>query len=248
MQARTTSGLRGGALLLALLACGCAGDGSNGPAKLRPAAADAQANKNDELQSLGDDPRTSRGLYSDLIRNMLAQEQYYAALAHIEQQQGSDGSSDELRFLEAETRRHLGQVVESDKLYRKLLRSDYAAQSYRGLGLLHAARNLPAATEFLREAVERQPTNADMRNDLGYALMSAGRYREALPEIATAVELDRDSAKARNNLIILLVLAGDEAGVKRVAEAGGVGTQALSALRKQARTLSTRIAAKRGVP
>jgi len=239
-------------LLVTLVLCGCAADGAArapGGAALRPAAvaaAPAAANP-EELASLGDNRQASSGVYTDLIRSMLAQQQYYAALAHIQEQQRRDGGNDELRFLEAETRRQLGQVVEADKLYRKLLRGEWAAQSYRGLGLLHAAGNLPAATQFLREAVQRQPTSADMRNDLGYALMSAGRYREALPEIATAVELDRDSAKARNNLIILLVLTRDEAGVKKVAEAGNVGTSALAALRRQAQTLSIRIAANRGV-
>jgi len=241
-----------GLLLAALLLCGCAADGAArapGGAALRPAAASAapQSSNPDELASLGDDRQTSRGVYTDLIRSMLAQQQYYAALAHIQEQQRRDEGNDELRFLEAETRRQLGQVVEADKLYRKLLRGEWAAQSYRGLGLLHAARNLPAATQFLREAVQRQPTSAEMRNDLGYALMSGGRYREALPEIATAVELDRNSAKARNNLIILLILTHDEAGVKKVAEVGSVGTSALAALRRQAQNLSIRIAANRGV-
>lgn len=239
----------GSLILLAALA-GCASsaeqDGAGSAVALRPAASPTPQGRESEPLAQAD-ASTSAAVYTDLIRNMLAQGQYYAALAHIQQQQRSGGNSVELRFLEAEAHRHLGQVVAADKLYRQLLRGDYAAQSYRGLGLLHASADLAASTQFLREAVQRQPTNADMRNDLGYALMAAGRYREALLEIATAVELDRHSNKARNNLIILLMLSRDESGVKKVAEAGGVNAQALARLRKQAETLSTRIAANRGV-
>lgn len=250
MRAEGSRLLFASAGVLVLLA-GCAsmgGSGDGNPAAgLRPSAssAPAPAKREDEPLAIADEDN-SAAVYTDLIRTMIAQEQYYAALAHIQQQQRSSNSA-ELRLLEAEAQRHLGRTVEADKLYRQLLRGEYAARAYRGLGLLHAPTNLAAAIQFLREAVQREPTSAEMRNDLGYALMSAGRYREALPEIATAVELDRNSGKARNNLILLLLLTHDEAGVKRVAEAGDVSAQTLSRLRKQAQDLSTRIAVNRGV-
>ncbi|AXQ30763.1 hypothetical protein D0B54_19660 [Solimonas sp. K1W22B-7] len=241
------------ALLLACLLlplAGCATlDGGDAPATgMRPSSAAAAAAPVREDEPLAEaNEKNSAAVVTELIRGMLQQEQYYAALAHIQQQRGRQDSA-ELRFLEGEAQRHLGRTVEADKLYRGLLRGDYAAQAYRGLGLLHAGTNLPVATQFLREAVQREPTSAEMRSDLGYALMSAGRYREALPEIATAVELDRNSLKARNNLILLLILTRDEAGVKKVAEAGDVSAQALAKLRKQAQDLSTRIAMNRGAP
>ncbi|HEX4895204.1 MAG TPA: tetratricopeptide repeat protein [Solimonas sp.] len=180
---------------------------------------------------------TDQAVYGDLIRTMLQQEQYYAALAHIQAQQRRDGGSAELSYFEAETRRKLGQFEAADKLYRGLLRSDLAGEAYHGLGLLWSARDTRKGLVFLYEAAKRQPTNALVRNDFGYALMRAGRYREALPEFATAVELDPQSSKARNNLLMLLILSGDESRAQRMAAEAGVSKETLSRLRKQALSL-----------
>ncbi len=189
---------------------------------------------------------TDRALYSDLIRGMIAQGNYYAALAHIQEQQRAQGSTPELRYLEAETRRQLGQVAESERLYRGLLRSGVAGQAYHGLGLLYATRDLGRSIDYLKEAVARQPTDAQARNDLGYALTRAGRYGPALAELATAVELDPESDKARNNLVLLLILSGDEPGVKRIVRETGMTADALTRLRKQAQGLKQRGNAVRG--
>ena len=238
------------ACLAALLLSACAsGHAAGKGVALRPSEAVSPAaspeREEDELASM-EKGGSGEEVYTDLIRGMLAQQQYYAALAHIQQLQRSRGNSDELRFLEAEAHRQLGQVASAEPLYRGLLRGDYAARAYRGLGLLYVNRNLNSAIDFLRESVQRQPTDVDARNDLGYALMLAGRYQEALPQIATAVELDPASSKARNNLLILLMLSGDEAGVKRVVSAGGVPSETLAQLRKQAQALKVRTAIIRG--
>ena len=179
-------------------------------------------------------------LHRDLIVGMLEQKQYYAALAHVQQQQNQSGATPELRYYEAEARRRLGQTRAADALYRDLLKSDYAAQAYHGLGLLQVKTDLKAAVQLLQQAVQRQPTDTQMRNDLGYALMMAGRYQEALPQMATAVELDPGNVKSVNNLIVLLLLRRDEAGARRVAEEGGISAEALAALRKQAQALAAK--------
>ncbi|MEQ1439611.1 tetratricopeptide repeat protein [Fontimonas sp. SYSU GA230001] len=180
----------------------------------------------------------SRRVYTDLIRSMLEQRQYYAALAHVQERQREGGDRDELRYLEAEARRGLGQFEAADALYKGLLRSPQAARAYHGLGLLHAGRDLNAAAFYLREAAQRAPTDADVRNDLGYALLRAGRHAEAMTELATAVELAPDSEKARNNLILLLLVRGDEAAVGRVVRDAAVAPETVSRLRQQARMLS----------
>lgn len=178
-----------------------------------------------------------QAVYTDLVRKMLDQKQYYAALAHIQAQQRRDGGSAELSYLEAETRRKLDQFDAADRLYRGLLRSALSGEAYHGLGLLWAERNNRQSLQYLHAAASRKPTDAQVRNDFGYALMQAGRYREALPEFATAVELDPASQKARNNLLMLLMLSGDEARLQRVAADADVSKETLSRLRKQAKTM-----------
>ena len=177
-------------------------------------------------------------VHTDLIRGMLAKQQYYAALAHIEDQKRTTGSTRELKLLEAESRRKLGQDLQAEKIYKELLRTEYGADAEHGLGLLYASRDIKNAVQHLRLAVQRRPTDVTFRNDLGYALMVSGRYKEALPELATAVELDQNSQLSRNNLITLLLLTKDEARAKQVARASGVSDDEMAGLRRKAQSLT----------
>lgn len=182
---------------------------------------------------------TDRAVYLDLIRKMLDQQQYYAALAHIQQQQAAGQNNDDLRYLEAEARRQLGQFTAADTLYRGLLRGSRAADAYHGLGLLYAPRNLGAAIANLREATRRAPADASARNDLGYALLKARRFSDAKLELATAVELDPGNEKARNNLLLLLMVMRDEATVQRMIQQSAVPADTVARLRRDALALQS---------
>lgn len=192
-----------------------------------------------------DSPVKREGIHTDLIRGMLAQDQYYAALAHIQAQGREAGMTPELQLLEAEARRKLGQTTQAQALYQALLKSMYIAEAYHGLGLISASSNLPVAITQLQQAVQRRPTNALMRNDLGYALIMARRYSEALPELATAVELEAGSGdnRARNNLVLLMLAKGDEPAAQRLALESGMNEKTLTGLRQQAQGLKPKPAA-----
>lgn len=197
------------------------------------ACASPQSNREDAAALSVD-----REVYADLIRSMLDEGQYYAALAHVQQRQRSGGGDAELlRYFEAEARRGLKQVPEAHALYAGLLKSKLAPQAYHGLGLLHAGTDIRRAVAYLQEAATRAPTDAEIRNDLGYALMRAGAYDAAMAELATAAELKPDSDKARNNLLLLLLVRGDEAGVQKFAQEAAIPPQTVQRLREQARTL-----------
>lgn len=183
-------------------------------------------------------PAEDRRIHLDLIRRMIAQDQNYAALAHIQAQQRV-GNSDELRLLEADVRRKLGQLAAAQQLYQGLLTTSFAAQSYHGLGLITASRDPAQSLAYLRRAVQLAPTDVELRNDLGYALMLARRYPEALPELSTAVELGPNSEKSRNNLVILMILMRDERAVQRIVRESNVDASTLAGLRKQAQNLAT---------
>jgi Flp pilus assembly protein TadD len=184
--------------------------------------------------------QTDRSMHLDLIHKMLDQQQYYAALAHVQQQRAT-GNSDELRYLEAEARRQLGQTDGAEQLYRGLLNTRMAGDAYHGLGLLYASRNLGTSIQYLREAAQRNPTDSKIRSDLGYALLSAGRYREAMPELSTAVELDPASDKARNNLLLLLLVTRDNAGAQQVIDDAGIPADTVARLRRDAQAMQARI-------
>jgi tetratricopeptide (TPR) repeat protein len=186
-------------------------------------------------------------IHVELIQQMLDKGQYYAALAHIEEAKRA-GSSDQLRLLEADARRHLGQTAQAETLYRGLLATQFAAAAYHGLGILYADTDLDAAIGNLQRAVERAPTNVDFRNDLGYALMTAGRYTEAMPELSTAAELAPAQTRSRKNLIILMILVGNENAAMRLRDDAGVSPEGMRQLRDTATTIRNRQNARAAKP
>ncbi|WP_420465135.1 tetratricopeptide repeat protein [Panacagrimonas sp.] len=189
-----------------------------------------------------DSPDARRKVHTDLIRGMLRQQQYYAAVAHIEAQVRESGPSDELRLLEADARRRLGQSAAAQAIYRELLRTEFAAQAYHGLGLTNVQTDLRTAVWQMQQAVQRRPTDTEMRNDLGYALMLAGQHGAALTQLATAVELETGSGskKARHNLILLMIVTGDEPAVKKLAQEADLTDTALAGMRRQAQSFPQR--------
>lgn len=227
--------LLSGALLLA----GCATDAQNRVTRQVESQIDAGDPNQKDQQKV---------IHTDLIRNMLDQQQYYAAIAHIQAQERELGVTPELQLLEATARRNLGETAQAQDLYRQLLKTPFVAEAYHGLGLISARTDLKTAVWQLQQAVQRRPTDAQMRNDLGYALMMAGRHAEALPELATAVELEAGtgSDKARNNLVLLMLVTGDEAAVQRLVQQSGMTDATLAGLRRQAQSLARKTVAPAG--
>jgi thioredoxin-like negative regulator of GroEL len=186
-------------------------------------------------------PESRREVHAELIRGMIESGQYYAAIAHVQAQVQQSGPTEQLQLFEAEARRRLGQTTEAQAIYRELLKSrDYQADAYYGLGLISARTDLRTGVWQLQQAVQRRPADPDMRNDLGYALILSRRYREALTELATAVELEggRPDSKARNNLVLLMIVTGDEPAVQRLVRESGMSPETLSGLRRRAQSLA----------
>ena len=192
------------------------------------------------------DPAKVRQIKGDAVRAMLDQGQYYAALAHIEEQKQGAADSPDLIYLEAEARRHLRQREQAEALYRRLMGGPLEGKAWHGLGLLTAPSDLDAAIRSLRNASAKLPTDVEIRNDLGYALMEAGRYTEALPELSTAAELAPSQLKSRNNLIILMLLTGNQAGADQMAKQSGATPETVKQLRSQAQAIRSQQVARGG--
>lgn len=182
-------------------------------------------------------PEENRRLHTDLVQQMIEQDRLYAGLAHLEAQEKEFGTTEELRLLRAEILRKLGRTGEAERLYEGLLNTRYAGRAQHGLGLIYARRDLALGTRYLRRAVELRPTDARIRNDLGYALMRQGDLEEARLHLATAFQLDDGAALSRNNYILLLLLEGNEAEARRVAATSEVTSSLMSELRAQAESL-----------
>ncbi|WP_038495068.1 tetratricopeptide repeat protein [Collimonas arenae] len=152
----------------------------------------------------------NKGMYLGMIRQMQEQGMYFASLAHIDAYEQKNGSTPEVQRLRADALRETRQDAAADAVYRKLLTSDEAGAAWHGLGLL-AAQNgdYPAAVKALREAARREPTNAAMLSDLGYAMLRSGDTASARVPLAQAAELMPDNRKMIGNLALLLLVSGD---------------------------------------
>lgn len=205
-------------------------------------AAPALTPSNDVLaQARG--PAENRRLHTDLISKMIAEDRLYAALAHLEAQEQEFGVTPPLMLLRAEILRKLGRAVEAEALYRKLLAAgDYRGQAHHGLGLVYAPQNLALGMGHLQTAATLRPTDAQVRNDLGYALLQQGHLVKARLELATAYQLQPDFELARNNYIVVLLATGGKAEAARIASEAGLDANTIKRLRSQALNLQARLA------
>lgn len=183
-------------------------------------------------------PKEDAKLYSDLIAKLIQQNKLYAAMAHLEERQKAFGNTDQLRVLRADILRKMGQDAPAQVIYTKLLNSQYAAQADHGLGLIYAKKNLAAGARYLKAAVDSEPTDAQMRNDYGYALMRQGKYPQAYTQLATAYQLDQKNQLNENNFIVLLLVMGHTARAHQVAAAGQLSPQTMARLRNKAHKIS----------
>lgn len=193
----------------------------------------------EQLLSEARGPEENRRLHTDLIRQMIDQDRLYAAYAHLEAQERNFGDNLELKLLRAEIQRKLGRNVQAEADYKALLNTPYAGYAQHGLGLIYARQNIARGTEYLRKAVELRPTDARIRNDLGYALIRQNKLAEARLHLATAFQLDSDSNLSRNNYLLLLILEDDRAGIRRVARETQISPQQMARIEQQASELST---------
>lgn len=157
-----------------------------------------------------------------LIRKMLRQGKPRAALAHLDALAQTEAEAPRLRYLRAEIHRQLGDHEVAEREYWGLIEEGrYAAQAHQGLGLVRSAHDPEAAVLHLQEAVRLSPADAELRNDLGYALLRAGRSRAAVDQLQTAVELAPDMTKAQLNLALALWLTGQGQQARTVFQRSG---------------------------
>lgn len=186
-------------------------------------------------------------VYTDLIAQLLNQEQYFAALAHIEEHRIDVGPQPRLSLFEAQALYGLRYDGQARAIYLDLLGGAYDGFAHHGLGLIaaRAGRLDQALPRFIR-AVQSRPTDVAMRNDLGYALMQAGRFDDARLQLSTSLELSPSNTRAQTNLMLLMLTTGDEQGARRLADAAGLNSNELASLREQARRMQREIAASSG--
>lgn len=162
-------------------------------------------------------PDQKRVLHGELVHDMLAQGRSHAALAHLEELRRQQGQlTADQRLLRAEAHYRIGELGEARADYSQLLQTKLAGQAWHGLGRIHTPTDLRAALQAYNNALERRPTDAAIRNDLGYALLLGGRVVDACRHLRTAHELDPQQARIVANLLLCEAAAGRIDEVERI--------------------------------
>ncbi len=210
----------GSAVLAALLLAAC----STAPKGFYPGAVALQSQRGDaEAAGVSDASGTSanadgstapdsRETYLRLVAQMQRDSLWFASLAHIDALEQRWGASPASIRLRAEALRRTDQPDGARTAYGKLIGTPLEAAGYHGLGLLAAARNDDAqAVQFFEMSRQRNPTDAVLLGDLGYAYLRAGRVAEARIPLMQAMELKPDDPQILANVALYLRASGQEA-------------------------------------
>lgn len=156
----------------------------------------------------------------DMVTQLIDGEQYYSALAHLEQD--STGSPKAL-WLRAEAQRKTGLLDEAFESYRDLSLTCMTAYGHAGMAKILATRgDVPQAHQQMLTARKLAPTDADIRNDYGFILLVHRDFKAAQREFMTALQLAPGHPVATRNMVISLILDGDTRTAARMAKNNGI--------------------------
>lgn len=216
--------------LSALLLVGCTG----GP----PAAFDFWAGDESpeaRAERCDDSVAAEEGVKLQLIRQLMDGGKLHAALANLD---ATDRSSPDAIYLRAELLRQTDRPGEAEPLYQSLLEGCRAGRGHHGLGLIAGrARRMDEAVKQLEEARRLLPTDAHIRNDLGYAFLLRGDDARARHEFVTALELEPNHRMSAANLVLLMLARGEDKSAEALARQTEIGDAELTDLRAQAREI-----------
>ncbi len=140
------------------------------------------------------------------IQQLLDDKKPYAALAELDAL-GAD--SPKAILLRAEALRQVERHGEARTQYDRLLNTCLAASAHHGLGLMEAKDgHVKEAIQSLQAARQALPTDANVRNDYGYALLLDRRWDDAQFEFLTVLDLVPNDARASRNLLLLALAQG----------------------------------------
>lgn len=160
------------------------------------------------------------GVKLDMVRQLIDGEQYYSALAHLE---NDNSNSPHALWLRAEAQRKTGLLDEAYESYRDLSLTCMTAYGHAGMAKILATRgNVPQAHQQMLTARKLAPTDADIRNDYGFILLVHREFKAAQREFMTALQLAPGHPVATRNMVMSLILDGDTRTAARMAKNNGI--------------------------
>ncbi len=188
-----------------------------------PAAARDRARQRAEPTPAWATPEGREAARLDLVIALLEAGRPEEALELTAQLRRDGAPPAELDVYQAEALIDIGLLDDAEELlgaYLKRYPRDARAHNQRGI--LHMERKrIDAAVVSFTEAVRHNADDPAYQNNLGFALMSAGKAAPAVEDLRTSLKLDGARAQTRNNLGFALVAAQREGEALRVFRAAG---------------------------
>lgn len=173
------------------------------------------------------------------IEQLLREGKPYAALAQLDALAAQGVRPPQVDLARADALRRIDRPTQAEALYRALLEGCLQGRAWHGLGLLQAQRGQQAESiASLERARNLQPTDARVRNDLGYALLLAQRFDDARFEFLTVLELAPGDTRAARNLVLLTLREGRTDKARELATSLGLDAATLDRLMQSSATLS----------
>lgn len=173
----------------------------------RPDGASAAAPRLESACGTGLSPTDNTRLAG--IEQMLREGKPYAALAQLDALAAQGTRLPQLDLARADALRRIDRLPQAEALYRGQLSGCMSGRALHGLGLLQAQRGQHAdSLASLEQARNLLPTDARVRNDLGYALLLSQRFDDARFEFLTVLELVPGDTRAARNLVLLTLREG----------------------------------------
>lgn len=174
-----------------------------------------------------------------MVGDLVEQGRHHAALAHLA---ALPEEQPMVRLRQAKVLRSLQQPGAREK-FQSLHRTCLQAYGEQGLGQLAAeAGNYSQALIHLQRAANLEPTDADIRNDLGWIALSQGDLKKAGFELLTALELAPKDVRIASNVLTLAYLQGRPSEAKAMAERLALPAAQIQRAQQQAEHLRARVA------
>lgn len=148
-------------------------------------------------------------VYLSVVRGLIDQGQYQAALAHLDEYLKGRPKDPKAWALRGEAYIRLDKLDEAQAVFVSLDRARVQPEGAFGLGQVAARRNKwdDAVANFARAAAAA-PTDSRILNNYGYALLERGNWTLAYDILGRATELAPTNEQIRVNYMIAAAKAG----------------------------------------
>ncbi|RYY72521.1 MAG: hypothetical protein EOO24_47710 [Comamonadaceae bacterium] len=177
----------------------------------------------------------TQATYVRLVEQMQKDGLWFASLAHLDALEQRWGTAPGTIRLRADALRETGQADASRRQYTLLLATPLAGAGYHGLGLLAGGEaDFAAAIPLLVQAQQRNPTDALLLSDLGYAQLRAGHVEAARVPLMQAAQLMPERPQLQANLALYLLASGKPQQAEALMVAQRLDPDARAAIRRAA--------------